>query len=167
MPPMDFELSEDQLALQGAARNLLDDRADHQAVRAHLSSGRPFDAGLWHDMADQGWLGVALPEAQGGIGMSWVEAAVLLEEIGRHSRPPVPFLSSLLALTVLATAEHGAHRLAGRPGLRRADRLRGLEQAHGGDGGHRVRWSMGVALRANGPGGGGGGGRRGRGGRGG
>ena len=106
MPPMDFELSEDQLALQGAARNLLDDRADHQAVRAHLSSGRPFDAGLWHDMADQGWLGVALPEAQGGIGMSWVEAAVLLEEIGRHCAP-VPFLSSLLALTVLATAEHG------------------------------------------------------------
>jgi len=103
---MDFELSEDQLALQAAARSLLDDRADSQRVRAHLSSGRPFDAGLWQAMAEQGWLGVALAEGQGGIGMTWVEAAVLLEEIGRHTAP-VPFLPSLLALTVLASAERG------------------------------------------------------------
>jgi alkylation response protein AidB-like acyl-CoA dehydrogenase len=106
MPPMDFELSEDQLALQAAARSLLDDRADPQRVRAHLSTGEPFDSGLWQAMADQGWLGVALTEAQGGIGMSWVEAAVLLEEIGRHTAP-VPFLPTLLALTVLASAGHG------------------------------------------------------------
>ncbi|HEX3566408.1 MAG TPA: acyl-CoA dehydrogenase family protein [Acidimicrobiales bacterium] len=103
---MDFELSEDQLALQAAARNLLDDRADPQRVRAHLSSGQPFDTGLWRAMAEQGWLGVALPESQGGIGMTWVEAAVLLEEIGRHTAP-VPFLPSLLALAVLASAERG------------------------------------------------------------
>jgi alkylation response protein AidB-like acyl-CoA dehydrogenase len=103
---MDFELSEDQLALQAAARSLLDDRADPQRVRAHLSSGQPFDAGLWQAMAEQGWLGVALAEGQGGIGMTWVEAAVLLEEIGRHTAP-VPFLPSLLALTVLASAERG------------------------------------------------------------
>jgi alkylation response protein AidB-like acyl-CoA dehydrogenase len=103
---MDFELSEDQLALQAAARSLLDDRADPQRVRAHLSTGQPFDAGLWQAMADQGWLGVALAEGQGGIGMTWVEAAVLLEEIGRHTAP-VPFLPSLSALTVLASAEGG------------------------------------------------------------
>jgi alkylation response protein AidB-like acyl-CoA dehydrogenase len=106
MPAMDFELSEDQQALQSAARSLLDDRADPQRVRAHLASGQSFDAGLWQAMAEQGWLGVALDEAQGGIGMTWVEAAVLLEEIGRHTAP-VPFLPSLLALTVLASAEHG------------------------------------------------------------
>ncbi|HEX4218190.1 MAG TPA: acyl-CoA dehydrogenase family protein [Acidimicrobiales bacterium] len=102
---MDFELSEDQQALQSAARSLLDDRAGPTQVRAHLSSGQPFDAGLWRAMAEQGWLGVALDEAQGGIGLSWVEAAVLLEEIGRHTAP-VPFLPTLLALTVLASAEH-------------------------------------------------------------
>lgn len=103
---MDFELSEDQLALQAAARSLLDDRADPQRVRAHLGSGQPFDTGLWQAMAEQGWLGVALAERQGGIGMTWVEAAVLLEEIGRHTAP-VPFLPSLLALTVLASAQGG------------------------------------------------------------
>ncbi|HEX4245332.1 MAG TPA: acyl-CoA dehydrogenase family protein, partial [Acidimicrobiales bacterium] len=101
---MDFELSEDQLALQAEARSLLDDRADPRRVRAHLASGQPLDAGLWQAMAEQGWLGVALDEAHGGIGMTWVEATVLLEEIGRHTAP-VPFLPSLLALTVLASAE--------------------------------------------------------------
>lgn len=104
MPAVDFDLSEDQLALQAAARDLLDDRADHDRVRAHLASGRPYDGQLWREMAEQGWLGVALPESLGGIGMDWVEAAVLLEEVGRHTAP-VPFLPSLLALTALARAD--------------------------------------------------------------
>jgi alkylation response protein AidB-like acyl-CoA dehydrogenase len=101
---MDFELSADQVALQEAARDLLDDRAGHDQVRAHLASGRPYDEGLWKALSEQGWLGVALPEADGGIGLGWVEAAVLLEQIGRHTAA-VPFLPSLLALTVLSTAE--------------------------------------------------------------
>jgi alkylation response protein AidB-like acyl-CoA dehydrogenase len=104
MASVDFELSEDQLALQGLARDLLDDRCDHDHVRAHLGTGRPFDIDLWKLMADQGWLGVALPEELGGIGMSWVEAAVLLEEVGRHTAP-VPFLPSLLALSLLGAAD--------------------------------------------------------------
>src|ERR1700728_3235094 len=100
---MDFELSPDQVALQEAARDLLDDRAGHDQVRAHLSSGRPYDGSLWRALADQGWLAIALAESDGGVGLSWVEAAVLLEQIGRHTAP-VPFLPSLLALTMLATA---------------------------------------------------------------
>jgi len=99
-----FELSEEQLALQQAARGLLDDRADHDRVRAHLASEQPYDADLWRHMAEQGWLGVALPEERGGLGTSWVEAAVLLEELGRHSAP-VPFLPSLLALTLVDAAD--------------------------------------------------------------
>jgi alkylation response protein AidB-like acyl-CoA dehydrogenase len=101
---MDFELSQDQVALQEAARSLLDDHAGHDRVRAHLQSGHPYDERLWRALADQGWLGIALPEADGGVGLGWVEAAVLLEQVGRHTAP-VPFLPSLLALTVLAAAE--------------------------------------------------------------
>ena len=101
---MDFELSPDQVALQDAARDLLDDRAGHDQVRAHLGSGRPYDESLWRALADQGWLAIALAESDGGVGLSWVEAAVLLEQIGRHTAP-VPFLPSLLALMALAGAE--------------------------------------------------------------
>src|ERR1700677_4361916 len=101
---MDFELSADQVALQEAARDLLDDRAGHDQVRAHLASGRPYDEGLWKALSEQGWLGVALAEANGGVGLGWVEAAVLLEQVGRHTAP-VPFLPSLLALVALAASE--------------------------------------------------------------
>ena len=103
MTSMEFELSQDQVALQEAARALLDDRAGHDQVRAHLHSGRPYDESLWRALSDQGWLGIALPEAQGGVGLSWVEAAVLLEQIGRHTAP-VPFLANLLAVTALTAA---------------------------------------------------------------
>jgi alkylation response protein AidB-like acyl-CoA dehydrogenase len=105
---VDFELSDDQLALQAAARDLLDGYAGSAQVRAHLGSGQTHDAKLWAAMAEQGWMGVTLSEQAGGLGLSWVEAAVLLEELGRHAAP-VPFLASLVALDTLArAAEHGA-----------------------------------------------------------
>ena len=104
MTSMDFELSPDQVALQEAARTLLDDRSGHDQVRSHLASGRPYDEELWQALSDQGWLGIAVPEADGGVGLGWVEAAILLEQVGRHTAP-VPFLPSLLALTALSAAE--------------------------------------------------------------
>jgi alkylation response protein AidB-like acyl-CoA dehydrogenase len=100
---MDFELSEDQLALRQAARGLLDDLSSPPRVRAVVDRGGGFDEGLWKAMGVQGWMGVEVPEAQGGLGLGAVEAAVLLEEIGRHLAP-APFLSSLLAVGALARA---------------------------------------------------------------
>ena len=93
---MDFDLSDDQLALRGAARDLLADLA-------HPREADGFDAALWKAMTDQGWLGVELPEDDGGLGMGTVEAAVLLEELGRHVAP-VPYLQTALALGALHRA---------------------------------------------------------------
>jgi alkylation response protein AidB-like acyl-CoA dehydrogenase len=109
---MDFELSDDQAALQEAARDLLDGYADSACVRAHLASGEPFDARLWAAMVEQGWLGVAVPEDEGGLGLGWVEAAVLLEEAGRHVAP-VPLLGALLALSALRATRWSSDLLAG------------------------------------------------------
>jgi alkylation response protein AidB-like acyl-CoA dehydrogenase len=100
---MDFELSEDQLALRDAARGLLEDLSSPTRVRTVVDRGGGYDEGLWKAMAAQGWMGVEVPEAQGGLGLGTVEAAVLLEEVGRHLAP-APFLSSLLAVGALARA---------------------------------------------------------------
>jgi alkylation response protein AidB-like acyl-CoA dehydrogenase len=101
---MEFELSDDQVALQEAARDLLDGYASAERVRAHLASGAARDDVLWSAMVEQGWLGVAVPERDGGLGLGWVEAAVLLEEAGRHVAP-VPLLGALVAIDALqATA---------------------------------------------------------------
>jgi len=100
---VDFELSEDQLALQAAARELLDARASSAAVRAHIGSGAPWDAELWAAMLDQGWGSVLIPTEQGGLGLGLVEAAVLCEEIGRHVAP-APFAPHVLASDALMRA---------------------------------------------------------------
>jgi len=98
---MDFDLSPDQRELQDAARHLLDDHAGSAEARAHLASGEPYDRKLWGAMAEQGWWAVAVDEDEGGLGLGWVEAAVLLEEVGRHVAP-VPLAPQLLALAALS-----------------------------------------------------------------
>ena len=96
--PVDFELSDDQRALQAAARELLDDMA------------RPrdgFGTELWKAMVAQGWLGVEVAEEAGGLGLGFVETAALLDELGRHVAP-VPYLETVLAIGALASAGEDA-----------------------------------------------------------
>jgi alkylation response protein AidB-like acyl-CoA dehydrogenase len=110
---MDFELSDDQVALQEAARDLLDKLASRERVRAVMARGGAYDRELWRAMVEQGWTALEVPEAGGGLGLGMVEAAVLLEEVGRHVAP-APFLGTLLALGALrAAGDGGAAGVAG------------------------------------------------------
>jgi len=110
---MDFELSDDQLALRDGARELLDGLAPTTRVRTVVDAGGGIDDGLWKAMVEQGWTAVEVPEDRGGLGLGAVEVAVLVEEIGRHVAP-APFLSTLLALGAVARAgrDDWAERLA-------------------------------------------------------
>jgi alkylation response protein AidB-like acyl-CoA dehydrogenase len=122
---VDFDLSSDQEALRSAAGNLLDRFAGHDALRARVGDGvivgtlpgagggaqagavdapSGFDRAAWSAMADQGWLALELPEADGGLGLGMVEAAILCEQIGRHLAA-APFLPSILALGALNEPE--------------------------------------------------------------
>jgi len=75
-----------------------------------------FGHDLWKQMAEMGFTGLLVPEADGGLGMGHVEAGIVLEEIGRNLTPS-PFLtSSVMAASALA---HASEDLKGRwlPGL--------------------------------------------------
>ncbi|MFM8238193.1 MAG: acyl-CoA dehydrogenase family protein [Actinomycetota bacterium] len=103
---MDFDLSADQEALREGATALLDDLASPTRVRAHTERGDAYDAELWAAMCEQGWPALEVPEADGGIGLGPVEAAVLVEAMGRHGAP-APFTPTILAIDALARAgEH-------------------------------------------------------------
>ena len=52
---MDFELSDDQVALRDAAASLLDDACPTSRVREVADAGRHLDDDLWAAMAEQGW----------------------------------------------------------------------------------------------------------------
>jgi alkylation response protein AidB-like acyl-CoA dehydrogenase len=112
---VDFELSADQVALRDAARPLLDDLASPSRVRTHLATGDAFDGALWSAMVAQGWPGVEVPEASGGLGAGFVEAAVLLEEVGRHVAP-APFAPTVLALAATAGTAWAERLLEGEVG---------------------------------------------------
>ncbi|WP_095011466.1 acyl-CoA dehydrogenase family protein [Tsuneonella mangrovi] len=79
-----------------------------------------FGHALWKQMAEMGFTGILVPEADGGMGMGNVEAGIVLEEIGRNLTPS-PFLtSSVMAATALGL---GSDDLKGRylPGLLAGD----------------------------------------------
>jgi alkylation response protein AidB-like acyl-CoA dehydrogenase len=98
---VNFDLSDDQVALRDGARDLLDGLASPAQVRTTVEAGGGVDETLWAAMVEQGWPAVALAEADGGLGLGDVEVAVLLEEIGSHAAP-APVASTVLALGALA-----------------------------------------------------------------
>jgi alkylation response protein AidB-like acyl-CoA dehydrogenase len=111
---VDFELDDDQQALQAAARELLDDRSSSAQVRAVVDAEPPgtTDPKLWAAMVDQGWTAIAVPEELGGVGLGWVEVAVLLEQVGAHVAP-APILQQVVALDALAGDARAAGLLSG------------------------------------------------------
>lgn len=98
---MDFELSDEQRALRGAARDLLATGASSERVRDALDAG--IDRELWKQVAAQGWTALELPADRGGLGLGLVEVAVLAEELGR-TVAPVPYVSVALAIGALLHA---------------------------------------------------------------
>ena len=54
---------------------------------------------VWKELADQGWLGLHVPEEHGGQGFGLLEVAVLLEECGRAMFPG-PLLATVLVSAV-------------------------------------------------------------------
>lgn len=104
---MDFDLSEDQRALQDAAARFLDEQCPTTRVRAAMASDDAYDRDLWLAMIDLGWPATAVPEERGGLGLGTVELAVLLEQTGAHVAP-TPFLQEVIVLdTLVGAADRG------------------------------------------------------------
>ena len=92
---MDFELNEDQRMLQKAARDFLKDHCPKDLVRTLNDSEEGHSPELWNKMAELGWMGLLLPEEYGGIGWSFLEMAILMEEMG-YNICPGPFVSTTI-----------------------------------------------------------------------
>jgi alkylation response protein AidB-like acyl-CoA dehydrogenase len=110
---MDFDFSDDQKFLKTEARKFLEGRCGVAVVRGVLDDPAiSYDSGLWKAVGEQGWLGAAIPEADGGLGLGRIELCAIAEELGR-ALAPIPFAS-----TVYFTAE--ALMLAGSPAQKAA-----------------------------------------------
>jgi alkylation response protein AidB-like acyl-CoA dehydrogenase len=89
---MDFELDEDQLELQASVRDVVAREVTPGVLRSVIAGGSDADA-LWKTFVGLDWPLLTVPEADGGIGLSAVELAVALEELG-YVADPSPFLAT-------------------------------------------------------------------------
>ena len=79
---MDFNLSDEQQMLRDAARRFADEQYSFEQ-RKHVLASRGFSEANWNSYAEFGWLGLGLPEDVGGLACSFVETAILVQELGR------------------------------------------------------------------------------------
>ena len=84
---MDFELSEDEVALADGMRRLCAGRFPLETVRGAEGERVAIDASGWSELADAGVFSLRLAEDAGGLGLGTAAAAVVFEELGRALVP--------------------------------------------------------------------------------
>jgi alkylation response protein AidB-like acyl-CoA dehydrogenase len=115
-------ITDDHLELAATVRRWAEARALLAEARAALETSARAAAGQedegdtrpqwWAEVADMGWLGLAVAVEQGGQGYGVAELAVVLEELGRWCAPG-PLLPTVIAAVAV-------DRWAGDAGLARA-----------------------------------------------
>src|SRR5213080_3074058 len=120
---MDFSFSEEQQEIQKLAAQILGDKVTHERLKEIEASPEWFDRDLWSELAKAGLVGIALPTDSGGGGFGILEAALVLEEIGR-TVAPVPYLPTVV-LGAMPVAEFGSDEQGKRllPGVAQADTI--------------------------------------------
>ncbi len=114
---MDFDLSEEQLAVSEAATGLFSGLVDPERIGAVEKTDDRIDRALWRALADADLLGLAVPESEGGAGQGLMELCLLLEAQG-NAVAPVPLWATLV-LGALPIAHFGseAQRARWLPGV--------------------------------------------------
>jgi alkylation response protein AidB-like acyl-CoA dehydrogenase len=97
-----FDLNDTQQEIKRTAKEFLASRFPPEKVR-ELAEAESYDEGLWKQIAELGWPGIAIGEEHGGQGLGMVELAALLEETG-FACAPTPLLGSAGAALVISAA---------------------------------------------------------------
>lgn len=123
MADIAYAPTEDQELIRTTARQFLEERLGIDQVRELMMTETGFDRTVWKEMADMGWPGLAISEAQGGAGLGMVELGVLLEEMGRLVTPGPFFASAVMATTAIQQAASEDHQSRLLPRLAAGDTI--------------------------------------------
>lgn len=118
---------------------------DIARMRRLRGTPHEYDRAIWRQMAELGWLGIALPEAYGGMGLGLREAALVAGGLARALVPEPFTASAVLAAGALAACDNDALNHGLLPSFIAGDTILALawQEAPGAlDGAH-------VALRAS------------------
>ena len=98
---MSIALTEDHVALAETTADFLTKREARTGSRSLLDAPQESLPPWWDELAGLGWLGLHIPEAQGGSGYSLEELVVVVEQFGR-AMAPGPLVPTVIASAVLA-----------------------------------------------------------------
>ena len=84
---MDYWLTEEEQLVQSSFHDFLASECSPQRVRAAYDTDLTFDEELWQGFRELGFTGACIPVEHGGSGLGLMEAALLAEELGRHTAP--------------------------------------------------------------------------------
>jgi alkylation response protein AidB-like acyl-CoA dehydrogenase len=99
---MQHEIHPEIALVRDSARGFVSRHADRRRLRAIRQTVPGYDQAIVAAMAEQGWLGVLIPERHGGLGLGFAAMAAVLEELGRGLiGEPVCALAVLAARVIL------------------------------------------------------------------
>src|SRR5688572_2291060 len=94
---MDLDLSPEESELRDNVRSVLAGVCPPAAVRA-VFEGKGDAGSIWARMVELYWPALAIAEEHGGLGLGFVEVALVAEELGR-AVVPGPYLATVTQFT--------------------------------------------------------------------
>jgi len=113
---MNFGFTDEQELLRAEVRKFLDQNCPLEEVRKIAETEEGYSQSYFHRAAELGWVGLTLPEKYGGMGLSYFDLVVVLEETGR-SLFPSPIIPTVLAGTAIAMAGSEEQKERWLPGI--------------------------------------------------
>ena len=117
---MDLRFSEQQEILKKMARDFLTAECPKALVRELEESEKGYSPDLWKKMAELGWMGLVIPENFEGMGYSFQDLTVLVEEIGKNILPG-PLLSTIISTFPILEAGTEEQKKEFLPGIARGE----------------------------------------------
>ena len=93
---VDFGWSKSQALLRKSIQEFLKKECPSDRVRELAVDARGYDPKLWDQLAELGYLGLAIPEAYDGMGGEYLELMIFMEEVGRKLLPSPYFATVVL-----------------------------------------------------------------------
>jgi alkylation response protein AidB-like acyl-CoA dehydrogenase len=129
-----FAATDEQLELSSVVRQFLEDKAPLAQARRLMETADGLDSAVWDQMASQlGLQGLHIPEAYGGMGFSFAELGLVLEEMGRALLCAPYFSCVVLAASAVLAAGTPEQRQELLPPIAAGQLRATLAVAEGGD----------------------------------
>ncbi|HEX4491686.1 MAG TPA: acyl-CoA dehydrogenase family protein [Acidimicrobiia bacterium] len=146
---MNFAFSDEQEELRQTVRRFLEGKSPSAEVRRLMETTEGYDPAVWKQMGQElGLQGLHIPEEYGGQGFTFVELAIVLEEMGRVLLCAPYFSSVVLAANAILNAGTAEQKAALLPGIASGETIATLAFTE-----PNGKWdSAGVTMEAKGSG---------------